>query len=449
MLAMKVTVEQISEIISRVNVELPGEAVSRQLKKAYNRLNRSAKVRGFRPGKVPLTILKRHYGDQVNQEVGLDLINETLMEAVAQTGMEVVSQSDLDREPLQEGEPFRYSFVVEVKPEVQAREYKNIPAKRPPVVVSDEEVAAELALRREANFHLASLKEARPIQEGDHAILDFKTFVDGKPLPDGEAKGFHLEVGSNRFNPEFENEIIGASKGEEKEIQVAFPIDYGNKNLAGKKATFQVAVKDIREKVLPELNDEFAKNLGGFESLQDLRSAVRQELEKNKIKRIDDEIWVQICDELLNRNPFEVPRSMVEQELQRMLDTIQYRLSSQNLTLEQAGMDEETFKERNREMAERRVRTSLLLERISHQEKIEISDEEMEQGLRETAEKMNQPYDKVRDFYQRSNMMDSYRHQLLEEKVIHFLQDQADIVEVEQVATSGPEEKQNESEENS
>lgn len=449
LLTMKVTVEQISEITSRVNVELPGEAVSRQLKKAYNRLNRSAKVRGFRPGKVPLTILKRHYGDQVNHEVGLDLINETLMEAVAKTGMEVVSQSDLDREPLQEGEPFRYSFVVEVKPEVHPRDYKNISAKRPPVVVSEEEVAAELALRREANFHLASLKEPRPIQEGDHAILDFKTFVDGKPLPDGEAKGFHLEVGSNRFNPEFENELIGANKGEEREIQVAFPVDYGNKNLAGKKATFQVAVKDIREKVLPELNDEFAKNLGAFENLEDLRSAVRQELENNKRKHIDDEVWVQICDELLDRNPFEVPKSMVEQELQRMLDTIQYRLSSQNLTLEQAGMDEETFKERNRDMAERRVRTSLLLERISHQEKLEISDEELEQGLHNTAEKMNQPYDKVRDFYQRSNMMDSYKHQLLEEKVIDFLQDQADIVEVEQVATPGPEEKQNESEENS
>jgi trigger factor len=449
LLTMKVTVEQISEITSRVNVELPGEAVSRQLKKAYNRLNRSAKVRGFRPGKVPLTILKRHYGDQVNHEVGLDLINETLMEAVAQTGMEVVSQSDLDREPLQEGEPFRYSFVVEVKPEVHARDYKNISAKRPTVVVSEEEVAAELALRREANFHLASLKEPRPIQEGDHAILDFKTFADGKPLPDGEAKGFHLEVGSNRFNPEFEKELIGASKGEEREIQVAFPVDYGNENLAGKKATFQVAVKDIKEKVLPELNDEFAKNLGAFENLEDLRSAVRKELENNKRKRIDDEVWVQICDELLDRNPFEVPKSMVEQELQRMLDTIQYRLSSQNLTLEQAGMDEETFKERNREMAERRVRTSLLLERISHQEKLEISDEELEQGLHNTAEKMNQPYDKVRDFYQRSNMMDSYRHQLLEEKVIDFLQDQADIVEVEQVATPGPEEKLNESEENS
>jgi len=446
---MKVSVEQISEITSRVNVELPEEAVSRQLKKAYNRLNRSAKVRGFRPGKVPLTILKRHYGDQVNHEAGLELVNDTLMEALEQTGMEVVSQSDLDREPLQEGEPFRYSFVVEVKPQVRAQDYKNIPAKRPPVEVSDEEVAAELDLRRQANFHLRSLKEPRPIQQGDHAVLDFKTFADGKLVPDGEARGFHLEVGSNRFNPEFENELIGASKGEEREIQVAFPLDYGNKNLAGKIATFQVAVKDIKEKVLPELSDEFAKNLGEFESLEALRSAIRQELESSKKKRIDDEVWVQICDELLNRNPFEVPKSMVEQELQRMLDTIRFRLSSQNLTLEQAGMDEDTFKERNRQMAEKRVRTSILLERISHQEGFEISDEELDQGLHGTAEKMNQPYDKVRDFYLRSKMMDSYRHQLLEDKVISFLQDQADITEGEQVAISGPEKKQSESEENS
>ena len=446
---MKVSVEQISEITSRVNVEVDEEAVSRQLRKAYNRLNRSAKVKGFRPGKVPLTILKRHYGDQVNHEVGLELVNDTLMEAVQQTGMEVVSQTDLDREPLHEGEPFRYSFVVEVKPQIHAQDYRNLPAKRPPVAVSDEEVAAELDLRRQANFHLRSLEEPRPIQQGDHAVLDFKTFVDGKPVPDGEAKGFHLEVGSNRFSPEFENELIGTSKGEEREIQVDYPVDYGNKHLAGKKATFQVAVRDIKEKVLPELDDEFAKNLGEFESLEDLRLAIRQELESNKRKRVEDEVWVQICDELLNRNPFAVPKSMVEQELQRMLDTIRFRLSSQNLTLEQAGMDEDTFKERNRQMAEKRVRTSILLERISHQEGLEISDEDLEQGLKRTAEKMNQPYEKVRDFYLRSNMMDSYRHQLLEEKVIDFLQDQADISEVEQEATSGPEETKSESEENS
>ena len=446
---MKVSIEQISEIASRVSVELPEEAVRGQLRKAYNHLNRSAKVRGFRPGKVPLTILKRHYGDQVNHEVGLELVNDTLMEAVEQTGMEIVSQYDLDREPLQEGEPFRYSFVVEVKPRVHAQNYRNIPAKRPPVDVSDEEVTAELAVRRQENFHLRSLEEPRPIQQGDHAVLDFKAFVDGNPVPDGEAMGFHLEVGSNRFNPEFENKLIGANKGEDREIQVNFPVDYGNKNLAGKETIFQVAVKDIKEKVLPELNDEFAKSLGEFESLKDLRSAIRQELESSKRKRIDDEVWVQLCDELLKRNPFEVPKSMVEQELQRMLDTISFRLSAQNLTLEQAGMDESTFKKQNRQMAERRVRTSILLERISHQEGLEISDEELEGALHSTAEKMNQSVDKVRDFYLRNNIMNSYRHQLLEEKVINFLQDQAYIIEGELVATAGPEEEQIESEDNS
>ena len=442
---MKVSVEQISEISSRVHVELPGEKVSLHLKRAYRQLNRTAKVRGFRPGKVPMTILKRHYADQVNHDVGLELVNDTLMEALEQTEIEAISQSDLDRELLQEGEPFRYSFVVEVRPKIDVQDYKKIPGQRPKLDLSEEEVDAELELRRQSNFHLSSLEEPRPIQQGDHAVVDFKAFADGKPVPDGEAKGFHLEVGGNRFSPEFENELIGISKGEEREIQVAFPVDHGNKNLAGKNVTFQVLVKDIKEKVLPELSDEFAKNLGEFESLEDLRSAIRQELESTKSKQIDEEVWLQIADELISRNPFEVPKSMVEQELQRMLDTIRYRLSSQNLTLEQAGMNEDTFKERNREFAEKRARITIILERISYQEGFEISDEELDLGLHQTAEKMNQPYEKVRDFYQKSNMMDSYRNQLMEDKVISFLLDQADIIEVD-ASASGSEEKQSKSE---
>lgn len=446
---MKVSVEEISGIARRVHVELPGEKVSGHLKKAYRQLNRTAKVRGFRPGKVPLAILKQHYADQINHEVGLELVNETLMEVLEQTEMEVVSQSELDREPLQEGEPFRYSFIVEVKPKVDVQDYKKIPAQRSPLVVSEEEIAGELELRRQANFHLRSIEEPRPIHMGDHAVLDFKTFADGNPVPDGEAKGFHLEVGANRFSPEFENKLIGASKGEHRDIEVAFPSDYGNKNLAGKIATFHVVIKDIKKKVLPELNDEFVKELGEFESLEDLRTAVRQELASIKRNQLDDEVWGQIRDELLRRNPFEVPQSMVEQELQRMLDTIQYRLTTQNLTLEQAGLDEETFKERNREIAERRVRTSILLESIAQQEDFEISDEELDQGLRKSAENINQPYAKVRDFYQRSKLIEGYRHQLMEEKVINFLQAQADITEVDSAAAADSDEDKNKIEERS
>ena len=445
---MKVSVEEISEIARRLHVELPEDKVDNHLKKAYNQLSRTAKIKGFRPGKVPLAILKRHYADQVSHEVGLELVNETLMEALEQTGMQAISQSDLDREPLQEGEPFRYSFLVEVQPEIVVRDYQKIPAQRQRLIISDEEVDTELELRRQTNSHLESPEKPRPIQQGDHAVLDFEAFVEGKPVPDGQAKSFHLEVGSNRFSPEFENQLIGASMGEQREIEVTFPPDYGNIHLAGKNATFQVVIEDIKEKVLPELDDSFAKNLGEFESLEDLRGAVRQELESSKKNQLDGQVWAQIQDELINRNPFEAPQSMVEQELQRMLDTIQYRLSAQNVTLEQAGMDEETFKERNREPAERRVRGTFLLEKIAQQESLEISDEEVDQGLHRSAEDMNQSYEQVRDFYQKSNLMEPYKRQLMEEKVVNFLRDHADMTEVEE-AVSGPGEDKNKREERS
>ncbi|MBT8407968.1 MAG: trigger factor, partial [Deltaproteobacteria bacterium] len=284
-------------------------------------------------------------------------------------------------------------------------------------------------------------EEPRPIRQGDHAVLDFEAFAEGKPVPDGQAKGFHLEVGSNRFSPEFENQLIGASVGEQREIEVTFPPDYGNPHLAGKDATFQVEIKDIKEKVLPELDDSFAKNLGEFESLEDLRGAVRQELEDSKKNQLDGEVWAQIQDELISRNPFEAPQSMVEQELQRMLDTILYRLEAQNLTLEQVGMDENTFKERNRDAAEKRVRITILLEKIALQEGFEISDEELDQGLRKSAEDMNQPFEQVKDYYQKSNVMEMFRRSLLEEKVINFLREQADITEVEAVVADPEEDK--------
>jgi trigger factor len=431
---MKVAVERISDSAHRVQVELPADTVEQHLKKAYRRLNRSAKIKGFRPGKVPLAILKQHYSGQINQEVGLELINETFVQAVEQTEMDVISQSDLDREPLQEGQPFRYSFTVEVKPEIIVRDYKEIPAQKEVLSVTDDEIEAELEFRRQENSYFRSVKGDRPVKRGDQVVLDFTTFADGSSVPGGEAKGFHVEVGSNRISPDFENKLIGIARGEQRDIEVTFPPDYGNEHLAGKTATFQVLIQDIQEKVLPELNDGFAKSLGEFETLEDLRTGVVRELETKKKQQQDSGLWPQIRDELLRRNPFEVPQSMVEQELQRMLDNIQYRLSAQNLTLEQAGVDEKTFKDGHREIAEVKVRTSIILESIAHQEHLTIEEEELEQSLKETAAKMNQPYDKVKDLYQRSNLLEPYRNQLLEEKVFNFLKDQAIITEADAAA---------------
>jgi len=427
---MKVAVEQLSAIERKVQVELPQETVKRELDKAYRELSRSVKIKGFRPGKVPLDLLKRRFGTQVENEVGLQLVNNSFSDAMKQGEIEAVSDPRLDREPLLEGQPFRYSVVVEIKPEITVKDYAKLPARRKQAHVSDEEVDVQLELRRQGSAFLRTFGDDHPVRMGDHVLLDFRAFIGGRPVPGGETKGYELEIGSNRFSAEFENKLAGAVKGEEREVEVTYPADHPNKNLAGQTVRFEVAVKDVMERLVPELNDEFARTLGSAQTLEELRGLIRQQVEKQKNKANDGEVRQQLVDELTARNPFEVPQGMVERELQRMLETIRYRLAAQNVSLEQAGIQEGPFREQNRERAEKSVRATLLLERLAAQENLVVTDDELEEGLRQNAEEMNRPLDKVKEFYRKNNLMEPLRRQLLEEKVVKLLLEQADITEV-------------------
>lgn len=430
MSTMKVSVEQLSAIERKVRVELPQETVRRELDKAYRELSRTVKIKGFRPGKVPLDILKRRFGTQVENEVGLQLVNNSFLDAMKQGEIEAVSDPRLDREPILEGEPFRYSVVVEIKPDITVKDYGKLPVRRKRVHVSDEEVVVQLELRRQANAFLRTLGDNHLVRTGDHVLLDFRAFIGSQPVPGGEAKGYELEIGSNRFSAEFENKLLGAVKGEEREIEVTYPIDHPNKKLAGQTVRFEVAVKDVMERLVPELNDEFARTMGGVQTLEELRGLIRQQVEKQKSKANDGEVRQQLVDELIARNPVELPQGMVERELQRMLETIRYRLAAQNVSLEQAGIQEGTFKQQNRDRAEKSARATLLLERLAAQENLVVTDDELEEGLRQSAEELNRPLDQVKEFYRKNNLTEPLRRQLLEEKVVKILLDQADITEV-------------------
>ncbi len=426
---MKVSVEELSQVRRKVHVEVPQETVRRELDKAYRQLNRTMRIRGFRPGKVPLAILRRQYGREVESETGLQLVKDTVTEALKQGQIEAVSDPQLDREPLVEGEPFRYSVVVEVKPDISVKDCGKIPVRRKQVQVSNEEVDVQLELRRQASGFLRTLGEGRPIRQGDQVLLDFKSSVGTRPVPGGEAKGYQLEVGANRFNPEFEEKLLGAAKGEQRNIDVAFAADHPNKNLAGKMVRFEVLVKDVMERLVPELDDEFARSMGTVQTIGELRQLTRQQLEKQKAKAIDAEVRQQLLDELIARNPFEVPQGLVERELQRMVETVRYRLAAQNVTLEQAGIREDSFRQQNRDRAERSARASLLLERLAAEQRLVVSDEDVEEGLRQSAEELNRPLDKVKDFYKKNNLIEPLRRQLLEDKAVRFLLDQALITE--------------------
>lgn len=427
---MKVSVEQLNAIERKVHVELPQETVRKELDKAYRELSRTVKIKGFRPGKVPLDILKRRFGTEVENEVGLQLVNNSFLDAMKQGEIEAVSDPRLDREPLLEGQPFRYSVVVEIKPEIIVKDYAKLSVRRKQVHVSEEEVGVQLELRRQAGAFLRTLGDDHPVRTGDHVLLDFRAFIGSQPVPGGEAKGYELEIGSNRFSAEFENKLLGAVKGEELEVEVTYPADHPNKNLAGQTVRFEVTVKDVMERLVPELNDEFARTLGSAQTLEELRGVIRQQVEKQKNKANDGEVRQQLVDELTARNPFEVPQAMVERELHRMLETLRYRLAAQNVSLEQAGIQEGTFKQQNRDRAEKSVRATLLLERLAAQENLVVTDDELEEGLRQSAEEMNRPLDKVKDLYRKNNLMEPLRRQLLEEKVVKVLLEQADIIEV-------------------
>lgn len=430
MATMKVSVERLSEVQRKVHVELPEERVRRKLDKAYRELSRTVKIKGFRPGKVPLAILKRRYATQVETEVGLQLVQDSVVEALKQIDIEAVSEPRFDREPLLEGQAFRYSVVVEVKPEITVKDYSELPVRKKQVHVSDEEVDVQLELRRQAHAFLRTLGDNHPVCTGDHVQLDFKAFTGTRPVPGGAAKGYQLEVGSNRFNADFENQLLGATKGAEREIEASYPVDHPNKHLAGQTVRFEVVVKDVMERVVPELDDKFARTMGNAETLEDLRGLIRQQVERQKKKVTEGEIRQQLLDELIPRNPFEVPQGMVERELQKMFETLRYRLAAQNLSLEQAGIHEAAFKQQNRDRAERSARANLLLERLAAQEGLWVSDEELEEGLRQSAEELNQPVDKVRDFYRKNNLIEPLRRQVLEEKVVKLLIEQADITEL-------------------
>jgi len=427
---MKVSVEQLSQVRRKVHVEIPRETVTRELDKAYRQLSRTVRIKGFRPGKVPLAILKRQYGSEVQNETGLQLIKDTVTEALKQGEIEAASDPRLDREPLLEGEPFRYSVVVEVKPDITVKDYGKIPVRRKQVQVTDGEVDVQLELRRQAGGFLRTLGEGRPIRQGDHVLVDFKSFAGTRPVPGGEAKGYQLEVGAKRFNSEFEEKLLGAVKGEQRNIEVPFATDHPNKNLAGKTVRFEVVVKDVMERLVPELSDEFARTMGTVQTLGELRQLIREQLEKQKAKATDAEVRQQLVDELITRHPFEVPYGMVERELHSMVETIRYRLAAQNMTLEQAGVREETFKQQNRDRAERSARANLLLERLAAEQRLVVSDEELEEGLLQSAKELNRPIDKVKDFYAKNNLIEPLRRQLLEDKVVKLLLDQALITEV-------------------
>jgi trigger factor len=416
---VKIDVEDLGSTKKKLQVEVPGEIVTKEIDSAYRKLGKKAKVKGFRPGKVPRAILQRYYSDYVKNEVIGKLINDTYFKAISDEDIKPVSQPTIDNGTLEEGRAFGYSAIVEVKPDIQVKGYLSLHLKASKAEVGREDV--EKRLRELQNLHaqLVTVEGRKKIKEGDFVIIDYEGFSDGRPFEGSSGKDFMLQVGSGGFIPGFDEKIIDAERDNEVELEMTYPENHPA--MAGRRAVFRVRIKEIKEKILPKLDDEFAKDIGQYKDLKELETRVSEDLKKEGEESKRRELENQLIEKLIDGNPFDVPRSMVEQQIDYLVADAKIRLASQGLALKDVGIGEEKLRKDFEEAAVKRVKQGFILERISALEGISVKNEEVTEKLREISLRTNQNVEKVRGYYQKGDRMEELKARILEEKTLDFL----------------------------
>ncbi len=422
---MKFDVEHISDVKKKIRIHVPKETIEEKIDRAYGRLRKTAKIKGFRPGKAPRNILEKYYRDQVMEEVSKSLVQEGYTK-VLEEGIVPVSYPHYGGEELREGEDFAFSLTVDVKPELDIKGYEGLEIKRRKVEVSDDEVRAELEKLRKS-FAAYNPVEDRGIEMGDQVTIDFEGFVNGEPIEQGKAENATVDVGSNTFVPGFEEGLVGLKKGEEGEVKAKFPDDYHEKSLAGKEAVFKVRVKEIKRAELPELDDEFAKDVGDFSCIEELEARIASDIRDSKEQKERKRLENELMEKLLEINPFDVPESMLESQIHYRKGELRNRMTGFGMESEEIEKHLEEMNEEIRKQAELEVKGGLLLEAVAKKEGIEVTDGDLESFFGDMAAKTGRSVDELRSYY--GDQIGHLRNSLMDKKVLDFLMDKAKIIE--------------------
>jgi trigger factor len=414
--SMKVNAEELSPTKTRLQVEVPPPQVKEAVETLYRDLNKRVKIKGFRPGKTPRDVLERHYGDYIKEQAISHLINETYPQAISQESLEPIAPPTIDTGDLRVESPFTYSAVVEVRPNIEVTGYKGLRLKGKKEKVTSKEVQGELERLRMMHSQLEPVEGRDRVKKGDMVLLDFQGLLDGRPIRDGKAENYSLEVGSGSMVPGFEEGLIGKTAGAAEEITVDFPDDHPRKELAGNTVTFQVTVKEIRQRILPSLDDEFAKDVGDYQDLDALKDRIKKDLEEVKEHRLTEGLREAAIDQLLRANPIEIPSYLVERRTDELLQDLKLRMAAQKQ--EVTPEDERKAHEEYQKVAEREVRTSLLLEEIGRQESIEAQPKELGERLQKMASMYQRPLEELR---QNSSLVAAVQRALEREKVLDFI----------------------------
>ena len=428
---MQVTVETISPVTKKVSIEIPAERVDAEIEKTFAGIQKKAKLQGFRPGKAPMQLIKRTYSDSMRDEVMRRFYEQTLFKALNEHKIEPIDSPSIESDVLEQGAPFKYSAVVEIMPEILLNSYTGFNVTKEKFILNPENIEGEIKRMQENMAQLAPLAEGAVVENGHIVSLDYDFSVDGFPGESNSAQEAELEVGAHKMPAEFEEQLIGMKCGDAKTIRITLPEGYRTAEAAGKEGVFQVNLKEIKHKELPELDDEFAQQFGEYETMEQLRAKMAEYLEKQESERIENELKERVIQVLIEKNPLDVPQSMVKRQLDHMLENLKNRLKGQRMSIEMMGLDEEGFRLRFRDSAVDKVKGGLLLMALVEKEDISVNDEDLAQRYEQIAAGNPDMLGRIKEYYSSNkNAQHALISEIKEDKAIRFLLDNAVVTEI-------------------
>ena len=402
---MSFKVEQLEEKnMVKLVIEASAEEFEAGLNAAYNKNKNKISVPGFRKGKAPRKMIEQLYGSQIFfEDAANEIIPDAYADAAKESGLDIVSQPKVSIEQLEAGKPFIFAAEVAVRPEVELGEYKGVEVTKADAEVTDADVEEELKKVQDQNSRTVSVED-RAVKDGDMTVIDFEGFIDGEAFDGGKGENYPLTIGSHSFIDTFEEQMIGMNIGEEKELNVTLPEDYHAENLKGKPATFKVTVKEIKEKQLPELDDDFAQDVSDFDTLAEYKDDLKKKIAERKESEAKAKKESEAIEKVVEAAKMDIPQAMIDTQVNRMLEDFAMRLQQQGLSVEQyfqyTGMTADKIMEEMKPEAVKRIKNSLVLEAVAKAENIEVSEEEFEAELQKMADMYKMEIEKIKEFMQ-------------------------------------------------
>lgn len=407
-----------------LTIEVSAEEFDQALGQAFKKVSKDVQIPGFRKGKIPRKIFENRFGVESLYQDAVDIVlPNAYVQAIEETNIEPIAQPDVDIEKIEQGETLVFTAKVTVKPEVTLGDYKGLEVEEKSVEVTDEDVDHELEHQREHQAELV-VKEEGTVEQGDTVVMDFEGLMDGEAFEGGKGENHSLEIGSGQFIPGFEEQLVGKTAGEDTEVQITFPEDYHAKELAGKEATFNVKIHEVKYKELPELDDEFAKDVDEeVETLDELKKKKKEQLEEQKKQEADNQKRETLIEKASEHAQVDVPVEMIDTELDQMVKEFEQRLQAQGMTMEMyaqfSGQDEDGLKEQMKDDAAKRVKTNLILEAIVNTENLEATEEDVNAELEKMASMYGTDVEQLKQML--GGNSDAIKEDLKMRKAIDFL----------------------------